>query len=342
MPNILKAPGKVHAARTFIKSFYDAGNDDRMYIGLGDAGAAWSPDPLVPDTPKDTYDEAQSFWENMIGVGLISSVNDTELVVPRKTWDTAESYVVFSESLDTGSGTFDIASGRDFYVANTETNPKVYRCITAGGGLVTVEPTHTDPTGSSGASNGQGAGADGYEWAYLYTIGSGSDVGASLLTQNWMPVPSSAQAYSNGLVTAVGDLVEGDGTAGFPLGQIFQVHATTGNTNNASMSLDTNNTWVEWTADHELGAFFAACSKLFEDSTNTGGEIGDVAYRQVALLRNPKDAGGDRITAEYHGSGSGFEAFATLTRGVVMTLDNRVTVTRTSGQTETVRLILEF
>jgi predicted aspartyl protease len=65
-----------------------------------------------------------------------------------------------------------------------------------------------------------------------------------------------------------------------------------------------------------------------------------VQYRQVALLRNPKNSSGDRITAQW--VGTGFESYLTLTRDVVLTIDNRTTVTRTAGQTETVRTILEF
>ena len=341
MPNILKAGGKVHAAKNFINNFYDVGGTDRIYIGLGDHGAEWGT-PAAPDTPLDSYDEEQDFWANLIGIGLVGS-SGTDLVIPRKTWVSGSTYVVFNEATEVGSGTFDTALGRDFYICNTESDPKVYKLLTAGGGTSTAMPTHTIPEGATPAPTTE---ADGYQWAYLYTIGATADVKNTLLTTAWMPVPSGSevQAYSNGLATAVGDLCMGDGTSGtygeYYTDQIYQVQGTTGNTNNVSMAEDSNNTWVEWTGDHQLGAFWAGCSLVFPDYAGTGNIINNVAYRQLALLRNPKNSSGARLTAQW--VGAGFEASATLTRGVVMTLDNRTTITRAVGQTETNRLILEF
>lgn len=334
MPNILKAPAKVQAAKTFLSSFHDAAND-RLYMGLGDAGAEWGT-PATPDTPIDSYDEEQDFWQNLIGIGLVSGANDTELVAPRKTWVSGTTYVVFDESDDDGSGTYDIALGRDFYICNTESAPKVYKCITAGGGTSTNEPTHTDPTGVTEA--------DGFEWAYLYTIGAGADVPATLLTTSWMPVPTTAQAYSNGLATTIGDMALGDGSGNYKSGVVYQVHATTGDTNAADMDSDSNNTWVEFEGEYDVGAFYVGCSISFPDFAGTGNEIGNVAYRQVALVRNPRDNTGAFISDQWRGAaGTGnFESHTTLSRSVVLTLDNRVTITRSTGQTETLRAILEF
>lgn len=340
MPNILKASAKVHAARNFIKSFYDAGGTDYIYIGLGDHGGEWGT-PSAPDAPLDSIDEEQTFWQNLVGVGKLSGVTDTEIVVPRKTWSGGTTYVPFSESAETGAGSFDNATGRDFYICNTETSPKVYKCLLAGAGASTQEPSHKIPEGAVPAPTVE---SDGYQWAYLYTIGAGADVPAALLTASWMPIPVEAGAYSNGLATIVGQLCTGDDSSGtygeYYSNQIYQCLATTGNTNAVTMAEDSNNTWAEWTAPQQLGGFYAGCSLVFPDYAGTGNEINNVAYRQVALLRNPKTSAGIRMTAQWNGSD--FEPFATLTRGVVMTLDNRVTITRAVGQTETVRLILEF
>lgn len=339
MPNILKSSAKTHAARKFLAAFYDAGGNDYIYMGLGDAGGEWTV-PSSPDTPLDSYDAEQSFWENLIGIGQVSQANDTDLLIPRKTWSSGETYVAYDEAAEVGSGTFDNVNGRDFYVCNSELEPKVYKLLVAGGGTSTEEPTHTIPEGATPVPTVE---TDGYQWAYMYTIGSGGDVSASMLTNSWMPVPSTAQAYSAGLTVGIGDLVLGDDTSGaqgeFHSSQIYQVIATS-STTGASMGADTNNTYKEWTADHELGTFYVGCSLVFPDYAGTTNEINNVAYRQVALLRNPKNAAGARITTQWEGSD--FEGFATLSRGVVLTLDNRVTVTRAVGQTETVRLILEF
>lgn len=338
MPNILKSSAKTLAAREFLNSFYDAGGTDYIYMGLGDAGGEWA-NPASPDTPVDSYDAEQSFWENLIGIGQVSQANDTDLLVPRKTWESGATYVPYDESVETGSGSFDNVDGRDFYVCNTELEPKVYKLLTAGGGTSTEMPTHTTPEGTTPAPETE---VDGYQWAYLYTIGSSTgDVSSSMLTNSWMPVPTTAISYSPGLNLAVGDLVMGDGTNGtegyFYAGQIYQVIASSAATG-ANMGNDTNNTYKEWTGELELGAFYVGCSLVFEDFDATG--INNVPYRQVALLRNPKNSSGQRILDQWQASN--FEPFATLSRGVVLTLDNRVTVTRASGQTETIRLILEF
>lgn len=337
MPNILKAPAKVNAARNFLLSFYDAANPDRLFVGLADAGGEWAI-PASPDAPIDSFEEEKNFWDNLIGVGQVTKATETELVVPRKDWVSAETYVVFNETADAGSGTFDKANGRDFYVANTESAPKVYylAAINTGAagydGTSTNEPTHKDPTGVEEL--------DGYTWAYLYTLGAGADVGTNILTSTWMPVPSSANAYGNGSNYTQGDIVEGDNSTGFYAGQFYQVAATLGAANGADMASDTNNTWIEWKGDQILGAFFVGCTVTFPDEAGTGNEIPSVSYRQVALLRNPLDVSGFRITDQW--KGSGFQNSANLSRGVVMTVDNRGTITRSPGQSETVRLILEF
>jgi len=310
-------------------------------MGLGNAGGEWTT-PSVPDTPLDCYQDAQNFWQNIIGAGQISAANDTDLLVPRKTWTSGNSYVVPDETNEVGSGTLDNANGRNFYVCNTEASPKVYKLLTAGGGTSTEEPTHTTPEGATPAPATE---SDGYQWAYLYTIGVGGDVPNSMLTQSWMPVPSSAAAYTNGDATVTqGVLRQGDdsdGTYGqYPASKIFQCLTAGATTSGASLAEDSANTWVEWQADHTLGAYYVGCTLAFPDSAGTGGIIANVEYRQVAILRNPKNSSGDRLTAQW--VGSAWESYLTLTRDVVMTIDNRTTVTRTAGQTETVRTILEF
>lgn len=349
MPNILKAPAKVHAAKNFLKSFYDAGGADRIYIGLGNAGGEWSV-PASPDVPIDAFQEEQDFWTNCIGMAEILQTTGTELVTLRKDFAIGGQYYEYDPLVDTGSGSFDTGTGRDFYVVNTEVNAKVYVCQTAGAGVTDTEPTHTDPTGSSGATNGQPAGTDGYLWDYLYTIGK--DVSASIVTPTWVTVPTGdlVQAWpGTGQPMSLGDLTFGDGTGNFDVNTIYQCTAQTvpdNATAQATMVLETVNTYQEWFADQSIGAFYVACQHAFPDYAGTGNKINNVPYRQVALLRNPKDESGvspildARIAAPYHGIADGFQS--PLDRGVVLTLDNRVTITRAIGQTETVRLILEF
>jgi hypothetical protein len=330
MSNILKSGAKVHGAKTFLTSFYDAGGADRIYMGLGNHGAPWSV-PETPDVPLDNYQQEQDFWDNLIGIGVVTQATDTELVIPKKTWTVGATYVKQSVSTALGSGTFDTGSGRNFYVANTELAPKVYVCLLAGGGVVADEPTHTDPNGV--------VEADGYNWAYLYTIGGGGHVNSALSTVSWMPVPgissSGVLAYVTGTPYGLGGLAFGDGTGNFDAGQVYQVTATTGSSS-GDMNVDAGNTWAAWYGDMLLGAFWVSAQVAFIPSDSGGLPNG--VYRQVALLRNTLNAAGARNYAPWEPTD--FEV--TLSRGVVLTLDNRVAITRANGQTETVRIILEF
>lgn len=335
MPNILKPPGKVHAARNFLKSFYDAGGTERIYIGIGTRTGPWGV-PASPDVPVNSYDAEQEFMQYLIGMVQVTQATGTDLIVPRKTWVTDTHYYVFSESLATGSGSFNITSGRGFYICNTDASPKVYILKTKGGGTSINMPTHKNPAGA-------GAGGDGYDWKYLYTIDN-TDVSAVNLTNSWMPVPSSAIVWAVSQTSALGRLVQGDGSGNFYTDQIYIVTATTGNTTGANMNADTNNTYAEWQGRQQLGAFYVAASAQIPDYAATGSIIPNSEYRQVALLRNPLLATGARVTATYQSLTlpSALESYTTLNRGTVMTLDNRTDITRTNNQIETIRVILEF
>ena len=335
MPNILKAPSKVHAAKAFLKSFYDAGGTDHIYIGLGDAGGEWAV-PAAPDVPIDTFEAEENFWANLIGIGEIAQATDTDIVTVRKDWVSGTNYNAYDKTVDSGAGSFDTGTGRDFYISNNNVNPKVYRCVIGFETTAvasTDEPDHNDPKGV--------VESDGYKWEYLYTVGV--DCHASLATPTWITVPSGdlVGTYSNGMTATLGQLCMGDGSGNYDTGRIYQITAQViaeNVTNGVDMNSDTDNTWEEWFADQWLGSFYVSCQLAFPDYAGTGNEINNVAYRQVALLRNPLDNTGARITSQW--KGSGFET--ALTTGVVLALDNRVTITRAVGQTETVRLILEF
>jgi hypothetical protein len=327
MVAILKSGAKAHAAVNFLDNFYDAGGTDRIYIGLA-APAEWSPDPGVPDTPINSYDEENSFWGNLVGAGEVAQGNDTELVIPRNPWVTAvATFAIYNDATASGAGTF---IARDFYVTNLEANPKVYACTIVGGGNTANEPTHTNPAGVTGG--------DGYRWEYLFTIGSGEDVSAALLSDSWMPVPTanSTTAWVNSTLYAVGDVVADPITPG----KLWQTTAG-GTSSGTGVDDDVGVTdWAEVDFAQRLGGFFVACSLAFPDFAGTGNKIANTAYRQVSLLRNPIAVGGGQYAAQW-AAPADLEA-QPVTRGIFLTLDNRTTLTRALGQTETVRLILEF
>jgi hypothetical protein len=94
---------------------------------------------------------------------------DIAHVVPRHTWTSGRSYFAWDSD---DSSIFDKA----FYIVTSEF--KVYKCIKAGGGASSIQPTQTltAPTAES----------DGYTWKYMYTI-SVADA-EKFLTNSYMPV----------------------------------------------------------------------------------------------------------------------------------------------------------
>jgi len=143
-----------------------------VYVGIGKADA-WSNSlsditDTTPFTPVDALDATGEAFQNMIGMKKVGE-SDISHVVPRHTWENAETYVPWDS--DDGS-IFD----KKFYIITSEF--KVYKAIKAGGAGSTVEPiqTLTDPQPES----------DGYTWKYMYTLGVAD--AEKFLTNSYMPV----------------------------------------------------------------------------------------------------------------------------------------------------------
>ncbi len=149
-----------------------ADDDTSVYVGIGKADA-WSNSlsditDTTPFTPVDALDATGEAFQNMIGMKLVGEA-DISHVVPRHTWENAETYVPWDS--DDGS-IFD----KKFYIITSEF--KVYKAIKAGGAGSTVEPIQTlpDPQAES----------DGYTWKYMYTLGVAD--AEKFLTNSYMPV----------------------------------------------------------------------------------------------------------------------------------------------------------
>ena len=91
-----------------------------------------------------------------------------------------------------------------------------------------------------------------------------------------------------------------------------------------------------------LGANYVLVGLTFPDYANTGNIILNEEYRQIALLKNPKLSGGADATADWVAATSLENIGGDVSDNVVLTLDNRIKITRTEGQSETVVAVLEF
>ena len=165
-----------------------------VYVGIGKSDV-WSlttsdTTDTTPFTPADTLDQLGEARSNLIG---LKKILGTEIahVVPRHTWTSGNSYYAWDSD---DASIFDKA----FYIITSEF--KVYKCIKAGGGASSIQPTQTltDPTAES----------DGYTWKYMYT--TGVEDAEKFLTNSYMPVKTislSAEATlavtSSSSVTAI-------------------------------------------------------------------------------------------------------------------------------------------
>lgn len=168
MTAIVTTPFRVVNAQNF-KSNVGA-NSVYVAIGKSDAWSTTTSDltDTTAFTPSDRIDDLSEAYQNLIGMKKVTAV-DVSHVVPRHTWTSGTSYIAW----DSDDATI---YDKAFYIISSEF--KVYKCITAGGGASTAEPTHinTNPTAES----------DGYYWKYLFTV-TVTDA-EKFLTISYMPV----------------------------------------------------------------------------------------------------------------------------------------------------------
>lgn len=152
--------------------FKDQVDGSSVYVSIGKSDV-WSlttsdTTDTTPFTPGDNLDNLGEARANLIGMKKIVAT-DIAHVVPRHTWTSGNSYYAWDSD---DAGIFDKA----FYIVTSEF--KVYKCIKAGGGASSIQPTQT-LTASTAES-------DGYTWKYMYTI-SVADA-EKFLTNSYMPV----------------------------------------------------------------------------------------------------------------------------------------------------------
>src|SRR6056300_1539889 len=152
------------------------GSSVYVSIGKSDVWSLTTSDTTdtTPFTPGDHLDELGEARANMIGMKKIIAT-DISHVVPRYTWTSGNSYYAWDSD---DASIFDKA----FYIITSEF--KVYKCIKAGGGASSIQPTQTltDPTAES----------DGYIWKYMYT--TGVQDAENFLTNSYMPVKTISLA----------------------------------------------------------------------------------------------------------------------------------------------------
>ena len=300
-------------------NFKEDVSDSSVYVSIGKSDV-WSlttsdTTDTTPFTPEDHLDDEGEARANLIGMKKVAA-SDLSHVIPRYTWTSGNSYVAWDS--DDGS-IFDKA----FYIVTSEF--KVYKCIKAGGGASSIQPTQTltDPQTES----------DGYIWKYMYTIGVAD--AEKFLTNSYMPVKTvslsaegvvAATTSSSTTVVLTGanlDILSGMTVSGTNISGTPTVSARTGNTLTLS-------TAQSLTASDILTFAFASDS----DAETSLTEADFAQYLNQKASRDSSTAAGiERIevtaggtgyasapTVTITGDGSGATATATVAAGVVTTI----------------------
>lgn len=189
MPAIVTDQLRILNTENFISQFSDVNNSYYLFIGLPnseDYSNTWN---ISPISPKDNFDEENSYWDSMIALKKINSDNIRQ-VVRRITWSSGTTYDMYRHDIsrDNNSKPSNLSSLylTNYYVVNR--NYQVYICLYNGispenpeGKPSLDEPTFVDlePKKSS----------DGYIWKYLYTI-SPSEI-IKFVTTDFIPVPKN-------------------------------------------------------------------------------------------------------------------------------------------------------
>ena len=178
-------------AKNFVAGVTTTDNAYYSFIGLPnptDYESDWDTDP---PSPKDNFEQEDSYWDNMIAMKKITS-SDVRQVVPRRAWSSGTTYDMYRSDYSR-TNTAKVSGATNLYSANyfvINSDYRVYECLHNGidpenpnGKPSLDEPTFTDLEPRSAGTSG-----DGYIWKYLYTI-KPSDI-VKFESTDYIPVPA--------------------------------------------------------------------------------------------------------------------------------------------------------
>ena len=191
MPAIITDQLRIANARNFVDSVKDTNNSFYAFIGLPDATSFQSDWNSNPPAPKDSFNDDNNYWDEMLALKKINA-GDVSQVVRKVQWLSGTTYDMWRNDITRDnpsqpSGAFDIYDA-NYFVMNSEF--KVYICLfnnanpenSYRGGPSLDEPNFTDLEPREAGSSG-----DGYIWKYLYTIKPNQII--KFDSTNYIPVP---------------------------------------------------------------------------------------------------------------------------------------------------------
>ena len=185
-------------AKNFVAGVTSTANAYYSFIGLPnptDIQSDWDSDP---PSPKDNFEEEDSYWDTMVALKKINS-SDVRQVVPRRKWSSGTTYDMYRNDYSR-TNTAAVSGATNLYAATyfvLNTDYRVYECLQNGtdpdnpnGKPSLDEPTFTDLEPRSAGTSG-----DGYIWKYLYTI-KPSDI-VKFESTDYIPVPADWETSSD-------------------------------------------------------------------------------------------------------------------------------------------------
>jgi len=179
-------------AKNFVAGVSSSGNSYYSFIGLPNPTEIQSDWDTNPPSPKDSFDEENSYWDTMIALKRISA-SEVRQVVQKRFWSSGTTYDMYRHDYSR-SNTAKVSGATNLYAASyyvLNSDYRVYICLqngttpdTPNGKPSLDEPTFTDLEPRSAGSSG-----DGYIWKYLYTL-KPAEV-TKFETSDFIPVPAN-------------------------------------------------------------------------------------------------------------------------------------------------------
>ena len=185
-------------AQNFVAGVTSTANAYYSFIGLPNPTEVQSDWDTDPPSPKDNFEEEDSYWDTMVALKKISA-SDVRQVVPRRKWSSGTTYDMYRNDYSR-TNTAAVSGATNLYAATyfvLNSDFRVYECLQNGtnpdnpnGRPSLDEPTFTDLEPRSAGTSG-----DGYIWKYLYTI-KPSDI-IKFESTDFIPVPADWETNSD-------------------------------------------------------------------------------------------------------------------------------------------------
>ena len=185
-------------AKNFVAGVTSTANAYYSFIGLPNPTEVQSDWDTDPRSPKDNFEEEDSYWDTMVALKKINA-SDVRQVVPRRKWSSGTTYDMYRNDYSR-TNTAAVSGATNLYAATyfvLNTDYRVYECLQNGtdpdnpnGRPSLDEPTFTDLEPRSAGTSG-----DGYIWKYLYTI-KPSDI-VKFESTDYIPVPADWDTNSD-------------------------------------------------------------------------------------------------------------------------------------------------